>query len=88
MEQWGAALNTVARAIHELQTEGLVETFHGVGSFVQAAEPAVGDDPAREIEHLRARVEHLEAQMMEVLSNLGLQRPAAPRSAGEAREAM
>ena len=30
MEQWGAALNTVARAITELQNEGLVETFHGV----------------------------------------------------------
>ncbi|MBF6235079.1 GntR family transcriptional regulator [Nocardia farcinica] len=98
MEQWGAALNTVARAINELQNEGLVETFHGVGSFVQASEPTGGkDDPASEIERLRirveqlesmcARVEHLEAQMMEVFSNLGLQYPAS-LAAGEIREAM
>ncbi|MEV0773834.1 GntR family transcriptional regulator [Nocardia salmonicida] len=90
MEQWSAALNTVARAINELQNEGLVQTFQGVGSFVQTPPPKDGEvDPADALEQLRARVEQLEALMMEVFSNLGLSYPdAPPASAGTAREAM
>ncbi|MEV6340955.1 winged helix-turn-helix domain-containing protein [Nocardia vinacea] len=98
MEQWNAALNTVARAINELRDEGLVETFHGVGSFVQEPAPPTEDDNDDELGELRARVEqlevmcarveHLEALMMEVFSNLGLTYPAAPESAGASREAM
>lgn len=89
MEQWSAALNTVARAITELQNEGLVETFHGVGSFVQAP-PAAGEDAddTDEMEALRVRVEHLEALMQEVFSNLGLSYPDAPTATSTAREAM
>lgn len=100
MEQWSAALNTVARAINELRDEGLVETFHGVGSFVQAPAPPTGDDTdvAEELRRLRervaalevmcARVEHLEALMMEVFSNLGLTYPAADPNTTASREAM
>ncbi|MEU4345434.1 winged helix-turn-helix domain-containing protein [Nocardia sp. NPDC023852] len=98
MEQWNAALNTVARAINELRDEGLVETFHGVGSFVQAPTPPTEDDTDDELGHLRARVEQLEAMcarveqlealMMEVFSNLGLTYPATPESTGVSREAM
>ena len=97
MEQWSAALNTVARAISELQNEGLVETYHGVGSFVQAPAPPAEDD-TDEVAQLRARVEHLEAKcarieelealMMEVFSNLGLTYPAASKQAGASREAV
>jgi DNA-binding GntR family transcriptional regulator len=96
MEQWSAALNTVARAITELQQEGLVQTIHGVGSFVQAPEPVPED--ADEITQLRARVEQLEvmcsrveqleALMMEVFNNLGLAYPDIPHAAGSSREAM
>ncbi|MFF0546859.1 GntR family transcriptional regulator [Nocardia thailandica] len=88
MEQWSAALNTVARAITELQNEGLVQTFHGVGSFVQA--PRADDDPHEddELEQLRARVEHLEALMMEVFSAVGLDYPDAPVATSRTREAM
>ncbi|MGW4071388.1 GntR family transcriptional regulator [Nocardia grenadensis] len=99
MEQWGAALNTVARAITELQNEGLVETFHGVGSFVQAPVPIEETEEGDEVAQLRARVEHLEAMcarieqlealMMEVFSNLGLTYPAAPNTTeSSSREAM
>lgn len=90
MEQWSAALNTVARAINELQNEGLVQTFQGVGSFVQTPPPTDDEeDPADALEQLRARVEQLEALMMEVFSNLGLSYPDAPPvSTGTAREAM
>jgi DNA-binding GntR family transcriptional regulator len=101
MEQWSAALNTVARAINELQDEGLVQTFHGVGSFVQAPAPPPEDgdaDPADELRRLRervdvleamcARVEHLEALMMEVFSNLGLTYPADAPDVTASREAM
>lgn len=90
MEQWHAALNTVARAITELQQEGLVETFHGVGSFVQAAPFPTddGDGDESELEALRVRVEHLEALMQEVFSNLGMTYPDAPSMQTSAREAM
>ncbi|WP_063042316.1 GntR family transcriptional regulator [Nocardia grenadensis] len=99
MEQWGAALNTVARAITELQNEGLVETFHGVGSFVQSPAPVEqageGDEVAQlrarveQLEAMCARVEQLEALMMEVFSNLGLTYPAAPNiPETSSREAM
>ncbi|MGF0320918.1 GntR family transcriptional regulator [Nocardia fluminea] len=90
MEQWSAALNTVARAINELQNEGLVETFHGVGSFVrEPSPPEEGEkDAADELHQLRVRVEHLEALMMEVFSNLGLSYPDAPVSIDSAQEAV
>lgn len=32
--EWGVAIVTVQRAIAQLRKEGLVETFHGRGSFV------------------------------------------------------
>ncbi|MBF6163003.1 GntR family transcriptional regulator [Nocardia cyriacigeorgica] len=100
MEQWSAALNTVARAITELQNEGLVETHHGIGSFVR--EPSPPDetdlDVADELGQLRqrvaqleamcARVEHLETLMMEVFSNLGLTYPDAAISTETSREAV
>lgn len=39
-EGWGVAIVTVQRAIAQLRKEGLVETFHGRGSFVvEQAEP-------------------------------------------------
>ncbi len=89
MEQWHAALNTVARAITELQQEGLIETFHGVGSFVRASPPDTDDGGEEdEMEALRVRVEHLEALMQEVFSNLGLSYPDAPSVTTAAREAM
>ncbi|WP_280406616.1 winged helix-turn-helix domain-containing protein [Nocardia carnea] len=96
MEQWKAALNTVARAITELQQEGLVQTIHGVGSFVQAPEPVTEDEDEitqlrARIEHLEAmcsRIEHMEALMMEVFNNLGLTYPDAPDNSLSSREAM
>jgi len=90
MDQWHAALNTVARAITELQQEGLVETFHGVGSFVRAQPSDTEDDAGDydEMEALRVRVEHLEALMQEVFSNLGLPYPDAPSTTAAAREAV
>lgn len=101
MEQWSAALNTVARAIQELRNEGLVETFHGVGSFIRAqtseaeGEVAEGDTVdladllarVERLEEMCGRVEQLETLMMEVFSNLGLTYPNSSQ-ATSAREAM
>lgn len=96
MEQWSAALNTVARAIQELRNEGLVETFHGVGSFIRdqtpKADAEAGDQPdllarVERLEEMCGRLEQLETLMMEVFSNLGLAYPNAPKAHG-AREAM
>lgn len=71
MAQWGVALNTVDRAIAELRERGLVETFHGVGTFVRAQEPAA-PSAEDELRDLRGRVAVLETCMEEVYSNLGL----------------
>lgn len=100
MEQWSAALNTVARAIQELRSEGLVETFHGVGSFIrepsdaegETAEDETGDQSdlrarVERLEEMCGRVEQLETLMMEVFSNLGLTYPNSSKATG-AREAM
>lgn len=96
MEQWSAALNTVARAIQELRNEGLVETFHGVGSFIRAQTPEADEETddqsdllarVERLEEMCGRVEQLETLMMEVFSNLGLAYPNSPKATG-AREAM
>ncbi|MEU2043668.1 GntR family transcriptional regulator [Nocardia niwae] len=80
MEQWGVALNTVDRAVDELRNDGLIETFHGVGSFVRAAAEPEQQSHEDELEDLRERVARLETQMMDVYANMGLEYPApAPR---------
>jgi DNA-binding GntR family transcriptional regulator len=104
MDDWHAALNTVAKAIDVLRAEGIVETYHGVGSFVQAPPPAAEDDEScsddselsqlrarvEELESCLSRVEQLEANLMNVYSNLGLEYPSTAESApvGRAKEAM
>ncbi|MGW6335277.1 GntR family transcriptional regulator [Nocardia rhamnosiphila] len=81
MTQWGVALNTVDRAVSELQKAGLIETHHGVGSFVRAVtEPE--QDPAEQIAELRGRVTHLEEQLAAVYAHIGLTAPDTPSSAG------
>ncbi|WP_157183968.1 GntR family transcriptional regulator [Nocardia takedensis] len=75
MTQWGAALNTVARAVTELQQAGLIETFHGVGSFVRTPpEPTPTLD--EEVTALRDRVATLEQQLAALHEHLGVAPPA------------
>ncbi|MBP2194550.1 GntR family transcriptional regulator [Nocardia goodfellowii] len=87
-EQWEVSVNTVERALTELRDEGLVETFHGLGSFVRAREEADSSSGA-ELDELRERLARLEAQaderfarletqLEEVRSNLGLSVTAEP----------
>jgi DNA-binding GntR family transcriptional regulator len=74
MAQWGVALNTVARAVTELQQAGLIETHQGLGSFVRVPpepEPTSQD----ELAVLRARVIRLEEQLAAVYEHLGLEPP-------------
>ncbi len=68
------SVNTVERALSELRDEGVVETFHGLGSFVRTApEPEPAND---EIEEIRERLARLETQMEEVYANLILHHPS------------
>ncbi|MFC8043529.1 GntR family transcriptional regulator [Nocardia sp. NPDC057353] len=62
------APGTIDRALEVLRSEGLIETIHGVGTFVRA--PKTDAEVADE--GLAARVARLEAQMMDVYANLGL----------------
>lgn len=41
VEAYGVARGTARQAIVQLRSEGLIESVHGVGSFVRAREPAV-----------------------------------------------
>ncbi|MEU2043819.1 GntR family transcriptional regulator [Nocardia niwae] len=73
--EWGAAVNTVERALQELRESGLIETFHGVGTFVRTEKAA---EPERaEIAELRDRITRLEAQIAELYSKVGLSIPSA-----------
>jgi GntR family transcriptional regulator len=50
VQAYGVARGTVRQAIVQLRSEGLIESVHGVGSFVRAREPAVvlrSDRPGR-----------------------------------------
>lgn len=71
-EQWEVSVNTVERALSELRDEGLVETFHGLGSFVRAT-PEPETAGGGELEDLRDRVARLEAQMEERVARLETQ---------------
>jgi GntR family transcriptional regulator len=41
VEAYGVARGTARQAIVQLRSEGLIESVHGVGSFVRAREPAI-----------------------------------------------
>ncbi|MFE2962025.1 GntR family transcriptional regulator [Nocardia tengchongensis] len=75
-EQWEVSVNTVERALTELRDEELVETFHGLGSFVRSQPPAA-ETAEDELDDIRERLARLETQMEEVYSNLSLNHPAA-----------
>ena len=82
MEQWNVALNTVDRAVDELRKAGLLETFQGVGTFVRSQSETESEED--QLSDLRERVAHLETQMMEVYSNMGLTYPEqAPKKSIE-----
>ncbi|MEU4841753.1 GntR family transcriptional regulator [Nocardia testacea] len=63
-DEWGAAVNTVERALQELRENGLIETFHGVGTFVRTAKEPTSENA--EIADLRARITTLEGQVAEL----------------------
>ncbi|MEV0357369.1 GntR family transcriptional regulator [Nocardia sp. NPDC050697] len=65
---YSRSLGTIDRALDVLRSEGVIETIHGVGTFVRS--PKSEADLANE--GLAARVARLEAQMMDVYANLGL----------------
>lgn len=53
VEAYGVARGTARQAIVQLRSEGLIESVHGVGSFVRAREPAVvlrTDRPGRSLQ--------------------------------------
>jgi DNA-binding GntR family transcriptional regulator len=66
-EHYGVAEGTIQSALRVLRDEGLIETFHGRGSFIlrTPAEPEPSPEYralAAEVSRLAARVEALEAQ--------------------------
>ncbi|WP_194828756.1 winged helix-turn-helix domain-containing protein [Nocardia sp. XZ_19_231] len=79
VEEYDAALGTIDRALEVLRADGLTDTYHGVGTFVRGPEPEAADPVAE----LAERVAQLEAQMMDVYANLGINAPSA--DAGEQR---
>ncbi|OBA47071.1 hypothetical protein A5780_34485 [Nocardia sp. 852002-20019_SCH5090214] len=83
MKRFGVALATLDRGLDVLRDEGLIETFHGVGTFVKEAPPQRASIE-EEITSLKDRVARLETQMMEVYSNLGLPDSAEHNHAQEA----
>jgi DNA-binding GntR family transcriptional regulator len=82
MAQWGVALNTVDRAVSELQKAGLIETHHGVGSFVRSVPESEQQDPEKQIAELRTRVAKLEEQLAAVYAHIGL---VDPNTSGSTR---
>lgn len=85
LEEFGGGVNTIERAIEELRRTGVVETFHGRGSFVRSTTPK-HDASNKEVAALQRRVAHLEAVVMDVCANLGLDYGSAgqPASSEEA----
>ncbi|MBH0780364.1 GntR family transcriptional regulator [Nocardia bovistercoris] len=75
MDQWGVALNTVARAVTELQQAGLIETHHGVGSFVRTP-PTPTPTLDEEVATLRGRVTALEGHLTALYEHLGIPQPS------------
>lgn len=76
MAEWGVALNTVARAVSELQLAGWVETQQGRGSFVRVPD-APDPTTAEEVVALRERVARLEDLVVSLHQHLGLEIPTA-----------
>jgi DNA-binding GntR family transcriptional regulator len=77
-EHYGAAVNTVERAIDELRREGRLETVHGSGTFVrQPPEPEQSPaDLSRQVAELQGNVQDLDVRVMEIYSRLGWDHPA------------
>ncbi|MFI5783772.1 GntR family transcriptional regulator [Nocardia sp. NPDC051570] len=74
MQRFGVALATLNQGLQVLRDEGLVETFQGVGTFVQER-PAERVSIEAEIAELKDRIARLETQMMDVYSNLAIPDP-------------
>jgi DNA-binding GntR family transcriptional regulator len=67
-EDYGAAKNTIDKALGVLREEGTVVTFAGKGIFVSGTVPREAPVPER-VAALEKRVDELEAQMMDLRAN-------------------
>jgi DNA-binding GntR family transcriptional regulator len=79
-QHYGAAINTIERAIDELRREGRVETVHGSGTFVRT--PPAADSVAA----LRRDMDALQIDVMELYAKLAYEQPSHQHdSDGKAR---
>lgn len=79
-EDYGAAKNTIDKALGVLRQEGALVTIAGKGIFA-TGHTAVADDDR--VAALESRVATLEAQVMDVLANLGLEHRSGDENASE-----
>jgi DNA-binding GntR family transcriptional regulator len=85
MSQYAAAVGTVDHALKVLREAGLVVSYQGVGTFVRArpGDERLPDDEWRE--RIEKRVDELEAYVMDLRANAGLDQPGTSGTISEAR---
>jgi DNA-binding GntR family transcriptional regulator len=62
-KHYGAAVNTVERALEELRKAGLAESIQGSGTFVRQPKPA---QPSQELGAVLARLDAVEQQLADL----------------------
>ena len=74
-DEYDVVMATVVRALDELRREGLVETRHGLGTFVLAPpEPSAEYlDVTRQLDELAGQVRQLQEKVARIEANQGSQ---------------
>lgn len=71
MAHFDVALATLDRGLEVLRSEGIIETFQGVGTFVKTPPDPVAT-MEEQVADLKDRVARLETQMLDLRANLAL----------------